>query len=471
MQNGFAGNREAYPEYFQNESAQMTSQDFIGSLCEEFQRNNQINPSYYKKWDVKRGLRNADGTGVMAGVTQVGNVRGYYMQDGERIPMDGQLIYRGIRVTDLIHGFVSENRFGFEETAYLLLFGALPTREQLEQFKQILSNYHTLPPNFTEDMIIKAPSRDVMNKLARSVLALYSYDPIPDDNSLPAELDQSLRLIARCPTIVAHAFAVKKHYFDNDSLYLHRPQPGLSVAENFLYSLRRDNQFTEDEARLLDLCLVLHMEHGGGNNSAFACRVLSSAGTDIYSAIAAAVGSLKGHRHGGANKKVRDMFLCIKENVSDWKNDDQIRDILAKLIRKEAGDRSGLIYGMGHAIYTLSDPRAVLLKTFARNVAEKKGMLDELELLESVERLTPEVFAQVKGYPKIMCANVDLYSGLVYQMLDIPPELYTPLFAIARMVGWCAHRVEEVYYSDNRIIRPAYKAVAPNRTFVPLNQR
>ena len=458
------------PEHAQHELVN-NSREFIESLCSEFQRNNQINPSYYEKWDVKRGLRNADGTGVMAGVTQIGNVRGYYMQDGERVPMDGQLIYRGIRVTDLIHGFVSENRFGFEETAYLLLFGALPTQGQLEQFKDILSQYHTLPQNFTEDMIIKAPSRDIMNKLARSVLALYSYDSDPDNSTLPFELDQSLRLIARCPTIVAHAFAVKKHYFDNDSLYLHRPQPGLSVAENFLYSLRRDNQFTEDEARLLDLCLVLHMEHGGGNNSAFACRVLSSAGTDIYSAIAAAVGSLKGHRHGGANKKVMEMFHCIKTNVSDWKNDDQVRDILAKLIRKEAGDRSGLIYGMGHAIYTLSDPRAVLLKKFARDVATKKGMLDELELLESVERLTPEVFAQEKGYSKVMCANVDLYSGLVYKMLDIPPELYTPLFAIARMVGWCAHRVEEVYYSDNRIIRPAYKAVAPNRTFVPMAQR
>ncbi len=448
-----------------------SSREFIESLCGEYQRNNQINPSYYEKWDVKRGLRNADGTGVMAGVTQIGNVRGYYMQDGERVPMHGQLIFRGINVNELVHGFVSENRFGFEETAYLLLFGALPTKDQLEQFKGILSQYHTLPPNFTEDMIIKAPSRDIMNKLARSVLALYSYDSDPDNNTLPFELDQSLRLIARCPTIVAHAFAVKKHYFDNDSLYLHRPQPGLSVAENFLYSLRRDNQFTEDEARLLDLCLVLHMEHGGGNNSAFACRVLSSAGTDIYSAIAAAVGSLKGYRHGGANKKVMEMFDCIKANVSDWKNDDQVRDILTKLICKEAGDGSGLIYGMGHAIYTLSDPRAVLLKTFARDVASKKGMLDELELLETVERLTPEVFADAKGYSKPMCANVDLYSGLVYKMLDIPPELYTPLFAIARMVGWCAHRVEEVYYSDNRIIRPAYKAVAPNRSFVPLEQR
>ena len=471
MQNEFAGKPEAYSEFLREEAEELNPQDFIGSLCEEFQRNNQINPTYYEKWDVKRGLRNADGTGVMAGVTQIGNVRGYYMLDGEKVPAPGKLIYRGIDVNDLINGFMSENRFGFEETAYLLLFGALPTPAQLTEFKEILNHYRALPPMFTEDMIIKAPSRDVMNKLARSVLALYSYDPIPDDNSLPAELQQALQLIARCPTIVAHAYAVKRHYFDNDSLYLHRPQPHLSVAENFLYSLRRDNQYTEDEARLLDLCLVLHMEHGGGNNSAFACRVLSSSGTDIYSAISAAVGSLKGPKHGGANKKVMEMFGYIEENVKDWKNDGEIRDYLAKLIRKEAGDGSGLIYGMGHAIYTLSDPRAVILKKFAKEVAAKKGMLEEFELFEAVERLSPEVFATEKGDTKVMCANVDMYSGLVYKMMDIPPDLYTPLFAIARMVGWCAHRVEEVYSPGNRIIRPAYKAVAPNRPFVPLEQR
>ncbi len=471
MQIGFAGQPGVPSGSGPADPAHAASHDFIENLCEEFQHNNQIDPSYYQKWDVRRGLRNADGTGVMAGVTQIGSVQGYYMLDGEKIPDQGRLIYRGIDVNDLIGGFMSENRFGFEETAYLLLFGALPTREQLEQFKAILSQYHALPPLFTEDMILKAPSRDVMNKLARSVLALYSYDPDPDNNSLANELDQSLRLIARCPTIVAHAFAVKQHYFDNDSLYLHRPQPGLSVAENFLYSLRHDNQYTEDEAKLLDLCLVLHMEHGGGNNSAFACRVLSSSGTDIYSAIAAAVGSLKGPRHGGANKKVMEMFGYIEDGVKDWKDDDEVRSYLAKLIHKEAGDRSGLIYGMGHAIYTLSDPRAVILKKFARNVAAKKGMSEEFELFETVERLTPEVFAREKGASKVICANVDMYSGLVYKMMGIPPELYTPLFAIARMVGWCAHRVEEVYNPGNRIIRPAYKAVAPSKPFVPLDQR
>ena len=447
------------------------SMGFIESLCGEFQKHNYIDPAYYEKWDVKRGLRNADGTGVMAGVTQIGNVLGYYVQDGERIPMPGKLIYRGIDVEELIDGFVSEGRFGFEETAYLLLFGALPTRAQLDMFQSLLTSWHTLPHMFTEDMIIKAPSPDVMNKLGRAVLALYSYDDAPDDNSLSNELRQAIQLIARVPVIVAHAFAVKRHYYDNESLYLHRPQEGLSVAENFLYSVRHDNQFTPEEARLLDLCLVLHAEHGGGNNSAFACRVLSSSGTDIYSAISAAVGSLKGPRHGGANKKVMEMFGHIEENVKDWKDDDEIRAFLGKLLRKEAGDRSGLIYGMGHAIYTLSDPRAVILKRFAKKLAAQKGFLDEFELFEAVERLTPEMLLSVKGEEKVVCANVDLFSGMVYKMMGIPMELYTPLFAVARMVGWCAHRIEEVYQPGNRIIRPAYKAVAPMRTFVPLDQR
>ena len=454
---------------------QNTEQDsltgFLNSLCAEYQKHNQIDPAYYERYNVKRGLRNADGTGVMAGVTQLGNVMGYYVQDGERIPAPGKLVYRGIDVEELVNGFVSEDRFGFEETAYLLLFGQLPTREQLTTFQQLLSENHTLPHMFTEDMILKAPSPDVMNKLARSVLALYSYDDNPDDMSLPNQLRQAIQLIARVPVIVAHAFAVKRHYYDDESLYLHRPQPGLSVAENFLYSVRHDNKFTEQEARLLDLCLVLHAEHGGGNNSAFACRVLSSSGTDIYSAIAAAVGSLKGPRHGGANKKVMEMFGYIEEEVKDWKDDDEVKAFLAKLLRKEAGDRSGLIYGMGHAIYTLSDPRAVILKKFARQLAETKGMEDELGLYETVERLTPEVLLSVKGESKVVCGNVDLFSGMVYKMMGIPQELYTPLFAVARIVSWCAHRVEEVYQPGNRIIRPAYKAVAPMRTFVPLDQR
>ena len=444
---------------------------YIQGICRQYGQYHKIDPSVYERYGVKRGLRNADGTGVMAGITQIGNVRGYYIEDGEKVPMDGQLIYRGINVQDLIGGFMTEGRFGYEETAYLLLFGTLPTQAQLSGFRDLLAHFRSLPANFTEDMILKAPSRDVMNKLARSTLALYSYDPDPENKALEAEMLKAVQLIARYPVIVAHAFACKRHYYDNESLYLHRPQEGLSVAENFLYSVRHDNQFTQDEARLLDLCLVLHMEHGGGNNSAFACRVLSSSGTDIYSAIAAAVGSLKGPQHGGANMKVMEMFGHIERDVSDWKDEDAVSSYLEQLLRRQAGDRSGLIYGMGHAIYTLSDPRAVLLKRFARRVAEKKDMLDEFELFETVERLAPEVFHRVTGQDKVMCANVDLYSGLVYKMMGIPPELYTPLFAIARIVGWCAHRVEEVYNPYGKIIRPAYKAISPKQAFIPLTQR
>ena len=457
-----------------NETSKATdlqSLSFLQDICSQYINQNRISPDLYERYGVKRGLRNADGTGVMAGITQIGNVRGYYIQDGEKVPAPGQLIYRGIDVTHLIDGFTREGRFGFEETAYLLLFGSLPDRKQLDAFRSMLDRYRTLPSGFTEDMILKAPSPDVMNKLARSTLALYSYDPDPENGSLDAEFLRAIQLIARFPVIVAHAFACKRHYYDNESLYLHRPQAGLSLAENFLYSVRHDNHFTQDEARLLDLCLVLHMEHGGGNNSAFTCRVLSSSGTDLYSAIAAAVGSLKGPRHGGANKKVMEMFRYIERDVADWKNEQEVSSYLEKLLRRETGDRSGLIYGMGHAIYSLSDPRAVLLKKFARNVAEKKGMLDEFELFETVERLTPELFHRITGQEKAMCANVDFYSGFVYQMMDIPPELYTPLFAIARVVGWCAHRIEEVFASSGRIIRPAYKAVCPQRPYLPLDQR
>ena len=385
----------------------LQSLSFLQDICSQYINQNRISPDLYERYGVKRGLRNADGTGVMAGITQIGNVRGYYIQDGEKVPAPGQLIYRGIDVTHLIDGFTREGRFGFEETAYLLLFGSLPDRKQLDAFRSMLNRYRTLPSGFTEDMILKAPSPDVMNKLARSTLALYSYDPDPENGSLDAEFLRAIQLIARFPVIVAHAFACKRHYYDNESLYLHRPQAGLSLAENFLYSVRHDNHFTQDEARLLDLCLVLHMEHGGGNNSAFTCRVLSSSGTDLYSAIAAAVGSLKGPRHGGANKKVMEMFRYIERDVADWKNEQEVSSYLEKLLRRETGDRSGLIYGMGHAIYSLSDPRAVLLKKFARKVAEKKGMLDEFELFETVERLTPELFHRITGQEKAMCANVD----------------------------------------------------------------
>lgn len=446
------------------------AEDFINARSAEIQQSITIDASCYKELDVKRGLRNADGTGVMAGVTRIGNVRGYYVQDGEKVPMPGQLIYRGIDVSELVDGFRGENRLGFEETAYLLIFGHLPTRKALENFNTTLAEYRTLPQGFTEDMILAAPSNDIMNKLARSVLALYSYDPEPEVTDIRKELDQALHLIARCPVIVANAFAAKKHYYDGESLHIHRPQDNLSTAENFLYTMRTHNDYTPDEAQLLDLCLVLHAEHGGGNNSAFACRVLSSSGTDIYSSIAAAVGSLKGPRHGGANKKVMEMFSYIERDVANWNDETEILAYLRKILRKEAAGGDGLIYGMGHAIYTLSDPRAIKLKEMAKKLAEKTGHLKEFELFETVERLTPTAFAEETRTEKTMCANVDMYSGLVYKMLDIPDELYTPLFAIARMVGWCAHRIEEVF-NHNKIIRPAYKAIAPKGAFVPLDQR
>jgi citrate synthase len=446
--------------------------DFIKLRAAEIQQSIVIDKSYYNNESVKRGLRNADGSGVMAGVTRIGNVRGYYMQDGEKMPIPGQLIYRGIDVAEMVDGFIREDRLGFEETAYLLIFGQLPDKASLGAFDNVLAEYRVLPKGFTEDMILAAPSNDIMNKLARSVLALYSYDPDPetDTKNILKELDQALHLIARCPVVVANAFAAKRHYYDMESLHIHHPQDGLSTAENFLYSVRRDSSYTREEAQLLDLCLVLHAEHGGGNNSAFSCRVLASTLTDIYSSISAAVGSLKGPRHGGANKKVMEMFSFIEKEVRNWEDDTELLSYLRRILRKEAATGDGLIYGMGHAVYTLSDPRTVKLKEMAKSLAEKTGHLKEFELFESVERLAPVAFAEERQEDKPMCANVDMYSGLVYQMLGIPSELYTPLFAISRVVGWCAHRIEEVFNS-NKIIRPAYKAVAPKGAYVPLDQR
>ena len=447
-----------------------SSDAFIHTLCEELKNSTAFDISPRDNSNIKRGLRNADGTGVMAGCTKIGSVQGYAIIDGEKTPMEGRLIYRGYDINQLISGFTRENRFGFEEVAYLLLFGALPNVEQYQAFRQLLADNMSLPSGFTEDMILKAPSNNIMNKLARSALALYSYDENPDAIDLANMMRQSIQLIAQFPMIVAHAYAAKVHYYDGGSLILHWPVSSFSIAENILHSIRPDSKFTEDEARLLDLCLVLHAEHGGGNNSAFTCRVLSSSGTDTYSAIAAAVGSLKGPKHGGANQRVSAMFEEIKKNVHDWEDDDEITAYLEKILRKEAGDGTGLIYGMGHAIYTKSDPRALILKHSAKNLAEKTGYLKELELLESIERLTPDIFARVTGSDKAMCANVDFYSGLVYTMLNIPQELFTPLFAIARVTGWCAHRIEEVMTS-NRIIRPAYKSLTHTRAYVPMAKR
>ncbi|MBP5245252.1 MAG: citrate synthase [Clostridia bacterium] len=442
----------------------------ISELTELCRESYMIPEKAFTTSNVKRGLRNSDGSGVVAGVTNLGLVHGYVLYEGEKRPDEGKLLYRGYDVEKLVEGYIKENRYGFEECAFLLLFGVLPTAKQLEYFKSLVADYATLPLNFTEDVILRAPSRDIMNKIQSGILALYSYDENPEDNSLENQFRQSIQLIARIPTIAAHAYSVKRHVFDQDSLLLHRPMPGLSCAQNFMRILGKDVTFSEKEARLLDLCMVLHAEHGGGNNSTFAARVLSSTGTDIYSSISAAVGSLKGPKHGGANIKVDEMFTDIKNNLKDWNDDDEIKAYLEKILKKEAGDGSGLIYGMGHAIYTKSDPRAVLLKKYAKDLAKENGFDNEFNLLEKIEKLSPAVFTKVTGVDKTLCANVDMYSGLVYRMMRIPTELFTPLFATARVAGWCAHRIEE-NLTGGRIIRPAYKTNYAVKKYVPISKR
>lgn len=448
----------------------MKNSDFISNLCEEFIKYNQIDPEEYNSYKVLRGLRYPDGTGVVAGITKIGNVHGYVLNEGEKMPVEGELTYRGINVADIVNGCREQKRFGFEEVIYLLLFGYLPTKSQLMEFMEWIDENRELPEGFSEDMIMKAPSRDIMNKLGRSVLAMYSYDDNPDDISIENVLRQCLQLIARFSTIIAYSYRVKRYVYDKQSLYIHTPKKGLSLAENFLYTMRHDHKFTHEEAEILDICLILHAEHGGGNNSAFACRTLASSGTDTYAAISAAVGSLKGPKHGGASNKVAEMFECIKQNVKNWKDEGEVREFLTKIIKKEACDGSGLIYGMGHAIYTVSDPRAVILKEYARNLAEQKGMVEELNLMESVEKLSPDVFREIKGLDKPISANVDYYSGFVYKMLGISPELYTPLFAMSRIVGWSAHRIEELL-TGGRIIRPAYKAIMTKTPYLYLEDR
>ena len=431
--------------------------------------NTSIPPEAYKVDRVKRGLRNSDGTGVLAGLTKVCQVHGYIMYEDEKIPDDGKLIYRGMDVSEIVGECERENRFGYEETCYLLLFGKLPTDSELAEFKKVVGDMRVLPDGFLEDVIMYSPSNNVMNKLARSVLAMYSYDNDPDSIDLYNLIRQSILLFSQVPSMVAYAYQAKRHYFDNKSLIIHNPRPELSTAENFLHMIRPDNSFTDLEAKVLDLAMILHAEHGGGNNSTFTTRVVSSSNTDTYSAIAAAIGSLKGPKHGGANAKVVEMVEDFKQNLTNITDRDQVAKHIEKLFNREAFDKSGLVYGMGHAIYTKSDPRAVALKRKAEELAYATGNVEEFKLYNLIEELTPEIFANRKGRSYI-CANVDLYSGFVYKCLNIPTELYTPLFAIARTAGWCAHRIEEIVY-DGKIIRPAYKHVGKSGLYVPMSER
>ncbi len=441
----------------------------IEKILEKSKEKNSINYKEYPLYNVKRGLRNEDGTGVLAGLTAVGEVKGYIIDDGERVPVEGCLRYRGVDIKDIIESCNREERFAYEEAAFLILFGYLPDAETLSDFCKVLGELRFLPGSFTEDMIMKAPSKNIMNKLASAILSMYSYDENPDSTEFSNLIRQSMDIMAKMPAIISYAYQTKRHYYDKESFILHSPKSEYSTAENILHMIRSDSAFTKDEADALDLMLVLHAEHGGGNNSAFVCRATSSSGTDTYSAIAAAVGSLKGYKHGGANERVSAMIDDIKANVKDYSDEDQLRNYLIRIFNKEVGDRSGLVYGMGHAIYSLSDPRAQLLKAKAKELAEKNGLMKEFMLYDSIERLTPPLYHEIKGLTKPICANIDLYSGFVYDILGIPHELFTPLFAVSRCVGWCAHRIEEV--SNNKIVRPAYKSVCHKAKYIPMSER
>jgi citrate synthase len=443
---------------------------FLKKLTLVAQNNDPIDSELYQKYDVKRGLRYADGRGVLVGLTRVGDVVGYDVVDGQKIAVPGKLIYRGYNIEDIISDAESHDQFGFEQTVYLLLFGELPSQDELDEFRSFLGSKRRLPENFTEDMIMKAPSSDIMNKLARGVLASYSYDPNPEDVSIANNLRQCIELIARFSTLAAYAYEAKRHYYDGKSMYIHNPKPELSTAENLLRLIRRDKKYSKLEAEILDLALILHAEHGGGNNSSFAVHVISSADTDTYSAISAAVGSLKGRRHGGANKQVMEMMDDIKSHVKDWSSEAEVKEYLRKIMRKEAYDKSGLIYGQGHAVYTISDPRTILLRNKAALLAKEKNMMDEFNLYVLIEKLAPVVFAEEKGDSKQICTNVDFYSGFVYTMLGIPRDLFTPIFAVSRIAGWSAHRIEEIA-AGGRIYRPAYKNILEPRQFVPIEKR
>ena len=442
----------------------------INKYADRCVANSCIDPSLYGKYNVKSGLREKGGQGVLTGLTEIGDVHSFDMVDGVAVPCEGKLFYRGIDINEIVKGFIDEDRFGFEEVTYLLLFGELPTKKRLENFNHVLSEYRTLPSSFVRDIIMKAPSSDMMNQLARSVLSLYSWDDNPDDTSVPNVLRQCLSLISRVPLISVYSYHAMRHYHYGDDLHIINPSTELSTAENILRLLRPNSSYTKLEAKILDLALVLHAEHGGGNNSTFTTHVVSSSGTDTYSAIAASLGSLKGPRHGGANIKVKHMFDNMKETVSDWNDDDEIRNYLKGILDKRLYDKSGLIYGIGHAVYAISDPRAILLKQFTKKLAAEKDRMDELQLYENVERLAPEVISKSHKRKKSVSANVDFYSGFVYSMLGLPDELYTPLFASARMSGWSAHRIEEII-NAGKIIRPAYMNVAKPAKYVPIKNR
>lgn len=432
--------------------------------------NGRIDPSLYTKYQVNRGLRDLNGKGVLTGLTEISEIQSSQQINGETVPCEGKLFYRGIDIEQIVAGFEGENRFGFEETVYLLLFGDLPSAVQLDEFKGLLAEYRTLPTSFVRDIIMKAPSTDMMNTLARSILTLYAYDEKANDISIPNVLRQCLQLIALFPLLSVYGYQAYSHYHDGNSLYIHNPLPELSTAENILRILRMDKQYTDLEAKVLDMALVLHAEHGGGNNSTFTTHVVSSSGTDTYSVIAASLGSLKGPKHGGANIKVVQMFEDMKATLSDWTDEDAVAAYLRALLHKEAFDKAGLIYGMGHAVYSLSDPRANIFKRYVKNLSLEKGRDKEYALYTLVEKLAPEVIAQERKIYKGVSANVDFYSGFVYSMLNLPLELYTPIFAISRIAGWSAHRIEELI-NAGKIIRPAYKTVAPRREYIPMAER
>lgn len=440
--------------------------DELSKLCEKCSK---IDSELYGKYEVKRGLRDISGKGVLAGLTEISEVRSYTIVDSEMIPCEGKLFYRGVDIEEIVNGFLKDKRFGFEEVTYLLLFGKLPDSNELGKFKDLLGEYRTLPTSFVRDIIMKAPSSDMMNTLARSVLTLYAYDDKANDTSIPNVLRQCLELIALFPCMSVYGYQAYK-YNNGDSLIIHSPDPTLSTAENILHMLRPDSKYTDLEARILDIALVLHAEHGGGNNSTFTTHVVSSSGTDTYSAVAASLGSLKGPKHGGANIKVVHMFDDMKENIKDWTDEDEVKAYLRALLHKEAFDKSGLIYGMGHAVYSISDPRANIFKKFVKNLSEEKGMDKEFALYSLVEKLSPQVIAEERKIFKGVSANIDFYSGFVYSMLGLPTELYTPIFAIARIAGWSAHRIEELV-GGGKIIRPAYKSVAKHMEYVPLSER